>query len=230
MLIKVLTIPEDRNVFVVGDIHGMYDLFITTLKKMNFNFERDLCISVGDLVDRGEQSQQCVSLLDEPWFEAAEGNHEHFCVQGFGNILYEIAHKKPRNGGAWFYQLERPVQEMIISKFKELPTLIELHYRGKKYGFVHADVPILDWDILKDLLVKGIRLFDGRTIQHYCLWNRGLVKLPQGYPVHVNGIDHVFLGHTVVPEITRIGNCTFLDTGAVFAEPDEPWHLTVIKL
>jgi len=82
MLIKVLTIPEDRNVFVVGDIHGMYDLFITTLKKMNFNFEKDLCISVGDLVDRGEQSQQCVSLLDEPWFEAAEGNHEHFCVQG----------------------------------------------------------------------------------------------------------------------------------------------------
>lgn len=46
--IKVINIPADKNVYVVGDIHGCYDLLIEELTKHNFDYENDLCISVGD--------------------------------------------------------------------------------------------------------------------------------------------------------------------------------------
>lgn len=32
--------------------------------------------SVGDLIDRGGKSRDCLSLLYEKWFHAVKGNHE----------------------------------------------------------------------------------------------------------------------------------------------------------
>ena len=59
--IQVHKIPTDVNVFIVGDIHGCYDLLIAQLKEVGFNFDKDICFGVGDLVDRGPQNEQCIS-------------------------------------------------------------------------------------------------------------------------------------------------------------------------
>ena len=31
-------------------------------------------------------------------------------------------------------------------------SLLEVKYRGKKFGFVHADLPVEDWELLKEML------------------------------------------------------------------------------
>lgn len=210
--IKYLTIDEAVNVFVVGDIHGCYSLLIQKLKELNFNFLTDLLISVGDLVDRGFENEKCFNLLKEPWFVSVKGNHEDFCVKGFLNDTVAYSHKAHNNGGSWFYELNEDLQHYISKHFNSLPILLEVSYKNKKFGFVHADVPSNDWEKLKQEINQNI-LYHGRYIEDLCLWSRNLVYKDS---VNILNIDNVFLGHTVLPKIKQVGNCTFLDTGAVF--------------
>ena len=52
-MIKQLTIPDEVRVFVVGDIHGSYNLLMSKLKELEFDFNNDMLIGVGDCCDRG---------------------------------------------------------------------------------------------------------------------------------------------------------------------------------
>ena len=227
--VKIITVPDDKNIFVVGDIHGCYLRLIEELRKAKFNFKKDLCIGVGDLVDRGAKSRRAVGLIDEDWFESVLGNHEQFCIDGLWDYRTEFYHKQPNNGGAWFYELDHDTKQLIVDKFKQLPVALEVNWRGKKYGFVHADVPVHDWELLKELLINDdLMIGEERSVKDYCLWNRGLVRLPpeEAAKIHIAQVDQVFLGHTVTERVKHVGNCTFLDTGAVFGGGE----LTVIKL
>ena len=62
--------------FVVGDLHGSYSAFQNLLKGLDFDKTVDRMFSVGDLVDRGPDSVSCLSLIQEPWFNAVLANHE----------------------------------------------------------------------------------------------------------------------------------------------------------
>lgn len=62
--------------FIVGDLHGNYDLLIDGLTKVNFDFSNDRLFCVGDLVDKGTQSVECLELLNKDWFYSVAGNHE----------------------------------------------------------------------------------------------------------------------------------------------------------
>lgn len=209
---KQLTIPDDTRVFVVGDLHGCYTKLINKLKEIDFDFEHDLLISVGDLVDRSNENIECIKLLDKKWFKAIKGNHEDFCIQGNSDDRIAYSHKAPNNGGSWFYEQDEIERSCIVEVFKQLPILLEVEYKGKKFGFVHADVPIYDWDILVQNVV-GNKIINGRSVQEYCLWSRNIVYKDT---INIKNIDRVFLGHTVLNKIKNVGNCTFLDTGAVF--------------
>ncbi len=56
--------------FLVGDIHGYHDELMAALKELALDRARDRLICVGDLIDRGPKSMQCLELLREPWFFA----------------------------------------------------------------------------------------------------------------------------------------------------------------
>lgn len=211
--VEYLDVDDDVRVFAVGDIHGEYSKLINRLKEIGFDFEHDLLIAVGDLVDRGKEDIECVQLLDKKWFKTVMGNHEDFCIQGKDDSSIAFYHKMTNNGGEWFYKLSEVEQECVVDKFKQLPILLELRYKGKKYGFVHADLPYQDWEHVK-ACVESDDLLDGRSIVDHCIWSRGIVNSP--VPVYIAQVDEVFFGHTPLIDIGRIGNCTFIDTGAVF--------------
>jgi len=54
---------EKGRDFVVGDIHGAFDLVIDAMKAVNFDPEADRLLSVGDLIDRGAGSHRCAAFL-----------------------------------------------------------------------------------------------------------------------------------------------------------------------
>ena len=59
---KVITNNRGRS-FVVGDLHGCYDEFLNKLDEVNFNYDEDIVICTGDLVDRGNKSLDCFNLI-----------------------------------------------------------------------------------------------------------------------------------------------------------------------
>ena len=83
--VKHLEIDEDVNVFVVGDIHGAYSLLKKKLKEIKFNFNSDLLIAVGDLIDRGPDSKKVVDLVKKYNYDCVMGNHELMCIEFRGN-------------------------------------------------------------------------------------------------------------------------------------------------
>ena len=228
-LTQTLDISSEKNVYVVGDLHGCYSLLMEKLSEIGFNKETDVLISVGDLVDRGDENMECISLLDKEWFYAVRGNHEQFCIDGKDDYNVSYYHKMRNNGGAWFYEQDEITQGCIVEKFKQIPILLTVRYKGKKFGFAHGDVPYQDWELLNDCVERGLPI-DGRDLTQAIMWSRTIVDRDEY--VDIAQVDNIFLGHTVLTDgVKQIGNCTFLDTGAVFQKvyPNN-CKLTVLNL
>jgi serine/threonine protein phosphatase 1 len=201
-----------QNIYVIGDIHGCYSLLMDELANVNFNFEQDLLISVGDIVDKGPQSYKCLELIDQKWFTMVRGNHEELCIQGNYNSYFRKIHEK--YGGEWFYTLDDMTRDQIVAKLKKLPIIIELQTRHKKIGILHGDIQLNDWNAFKARIeIKNANVSNSFLIYVDVLWGRSRIKNSKDYGT-VKNIDEVYLGHTVVENITQRNNCFYIDTGA----------------
>lgn len=209
------------RVFTCGDLHGSYSDFLLELDKVNFNYDEDIVICTGDLVDRGKNSLDCFNLIYKSWFYTVKGNHESFCAEYYvsdNKYAHEKFHRK--HGGKWFYDLPIKVRKHIAHEINNLPITITLYKNNKKYGFVHGDIPqyIRSWDeLVSSLSSKSL----GDTVIKSCLQGRSKAKLainPDSYEQLFNftDVNKIYLGHTVVPNYLVRGNMYFIDTGCVF--------------
>lgn len=214
-LVKVIKSRGGR-VFVVGDIHGDYELFMEKLVEVDFDREVDLVISVGDLVDRNCANEQVAKLLEEDWFEAVLGNHEEFCIVGNYDKHIEDIHSNPRNGGAWFYKLGQDTRDEIVEGFSKMPLAIEIEVDGQLYGFTHADFPFTEWGDLYKTDDPNIDVY-GRSLKDWLIWSRFGYDTKDSETQFINGVRAVFHGHTPTRgKIEKRANCIYVDFGACF--------------
>lgn len=73
--------------FVIGDLHGCTLALEELLNHVRFDKSKDRLFSVGDLVDRGPDSIGALALLNERWFFAVLGNHEHMLRDAITMLL-----------------------------------------------------------------------------------------------------------------------------------------------
>lgn len=180
-------------------------------------------ICTGDLVDKGLENEQCISLLNEAWFCTVRGNHEEICIQSTTDIAIEKLHRL--NGGEWFFELTPTLRRKIVEKFENLPLAIEIQFPHKRIGVVHADIDINDWELFKTDLKKGDYNIVGiKSAYHNALWGRGRIKVQDGY-THVANIDIIYHGHSIIKEPMQLDNCIYIDTGAFHTQ-----KLSVIKI
>ena len=211
-------------IYVVGDLHGCYRLLMQELEKIRFNFEQDLLICTGDLVDRGSENLECISLLDQPWFLSVRGNHEEMCIKGREDVWIQDMHA--RNGGEWFYLLSTEKQDELSEIFSQLPLVIEIQLEDKKIGILHADIDIHDWNQFKTNIAKGERKIPGLTSAYTnALWGRGRIRHHSKRYGTVKNIDEIYLGHTIVQRHTQIDNCHYIDVGSSYTQ-----QLCIVKI
>ncbi len=201
--------------FVVGDIHGAYDLVLDAMRPASFDPSRDRLFAVGDLIDRGPGSHRCARFLAQPYVHAVRGNHEAALLDLYedGNPPDDVlpALCKLCNGLGWWLDVPKPARREILAALRNLPFAIEIETRRGTVGLIHADVPAgMDWGTFLDRLESG-----EKTAIQTCLWGRSRAHRQDmsGVP----GIGRVFVGHT--PQwngISRLGNVYAIDTGAVF--------------
>ena len=209
------TFPKNTkgNDYVVGDLHGCYNELMDALESVNFNVVTDRCFAVGDLIDRGKDSQKCLRLLEEEWFFSVLGNHEDLMLKSFiksgGNMAMECWMS---NGGWWISDIspEELVQLRHIVQ-DNMSYIINVETEKGLIGICHAEPTTTDW-------VSGVHN------EYAMVWGREYITNTTGDLI--NEVVMTYHGHTPVAETVVVGNSTFIDTGCVF----ESGHLTIIKL
>lgn len=206
--------------FVVGDVHGHFELLERFMLKVNFDTAVDRLFAVGDLVDRGPDSNQVIEWLLHPWFASVRGNHEQMiidCLDGTGDIPRHC-----KNGGAWFQELDEAEQARIAVALRSLPFAIEIAQpQGGSIGLVHAEPPVLEgqpvsWaQVWANLLGR-----EGDEVQQQAarlaLYSRRRIEARDTTPVA--GVEAIYLGHTSVADVHTLGNVVYLDTGCSWSD------------
>ena len=79
-----------QRIFAIGDIHGCWYKFMSLWKKLNVT-DKDLCIFLGDYIDRGNNVAKTLEWLMEQStnenFIFLAGNHEFMLMDSFKNAL-----------------------------------------------------------------------------------------------------------------------------------------------
>lgn len=212
---------EGRDWFV-GDIHGCFPRLETVLAGRGFDTQRDRLISVGDLVDRGENSEQALQWLQQPWFHAVRGNHEDLYLEwralrhdpGAQTQFEDQVYFRKVNGGRWVRKLDEARHARLEQALAQLPYFLAVpHINGMLAGVVHAELPDgANWPSLINLpLVEDLRrsMTWGRW-----RWRgrRGRIQAPNDSN-HIPGLDMLVCGHVQTREATSLGNIVYLDTG-----------------
>lgn len=212
--------------YVVGDVHGMFTALEQLLAQVDFDMDKDRLFCVGDLVDRGPKSAEALDWLEQRWFFACRGNHEHFAINSLD--AEELSFWIDNNGGEWWLDLSPEDQEMFRQRLLEMPLAIEVETNTGVVGIVHADIPPrLNWEEF----CEQLRQRDEEVI-HYALFSRNRIHgTHTNLAVETSELDRFYCGHTPVREVQRIENVSFIDTAAVYAKDGyDSARLTMIEI
>ncbi|MET1255721.1 metallophosphoesterase [Aliikangiella maris] len=219
MLFKSYLKNTNGRDFICADIHGHFSLLESQLKGIGFDVATDRLFCLGDLIDRGLESRLALDYLAKPWFYSVQGNHERMLMNVYQDPSSSLSTQWYYWGGDWAKHFSQSQLGTYASVFNQLPVAIELELaNGQKVGLVHAELPdICDWNIVRQKL-RTLPSHHAETdhMVSDMLWlkqqayyfgeNLSLVK-------SVKNIDHVFHGHTIMPEYLQIANRTFMDLG-----------------
>ncbi|MBO6264401.1 MAG: serine/threonine protein phosphatase [Acidaminococcaceae bacterium] len=146
-----------KRILAVGDIHGMYDKLIKLMEQVQFNPAEDLLIFLGDYIDRGPQSLECVDYvmaLNKQYPERViclKGNHEAMC----SNYYKYEGHKHSfmsegndlqmflvwlDNGGKDAFRQFKKLKKLELQKRLRWMRMLPNHYQVGNYFFCHAGV------------------------------------------------------------------------------------------
>lgn len=204
VLVKYEFNPSGRD-WVVGDIHGHFSKLEDNLAAKGFDPAIDRLFVVGDLVDRGPESERVLEFLDKPWFFSILGNHEEMCFLYFTEQWPESNYLA--NGGTWFVDLPKARQFEIATQFMKLPFAIQVG----DVGIIHANTWEPDWENLENSLShpnEQLRIANRNELT----WGRDRIR--SGISAPVRNIRAIFCGHTPVKHRHMLDNFHFIDTGA----------------
>ena len=167
-------------VWVIGDVHGQYDLLVKLLEKLPKN--ANICF-VGDLIDRGSQSKEVVKLIRDNKYFIVKGNHEVLMIEA---VNHDVLGIWLRNGGLETIQSYVDISKEIYEKgfyenkdfnklledkniiddvnwMKTLPNIIKFELENEKPLYVsHSGIRI----------EKDDELIEELNPEHQVLWNR----------------------------------------------------------
>ena len=209
--------------YVIGDIHGRYDLVYEALKRVNFNTDNDRLFCVGDLIDRGELSFHVLEFLQWPFVHAIRGNHEDILLDLYKDdeppTEERIAYIGAGVGLSWWLDVAPERRQLILAALRKLPLVAEIETLRGQVGLIHADIDEdISWSEFKSEVNKG----NNHVIQE-ALWGR--TRLGNNIVKQVEGIGRIFVGHTVQSNVKKLANVIGIDTGAVFNQ-----YLTIASL
>lgn len=237
---SIIQLPSNQfgKDYVIGDLHGCYELLMRLLDALQFDPACDRLFSVGDLIDRGPDSLTCLQLLAQPWFFAVRGNHEKMLLDFFQRYLHEhsLAALDDEfmtgflwNGGDWVerhfdagQRCMTPVFDQALQLAARMPAMMVVGEGQQRFHVIHAELsqppfeaPLQFWtnQDIDQWLERG----EIPESAYECLlWARALMGDQQAVagPAMQTDLALTFCGHTfdAGPRLNFSHFC--LDTGA----------------
>lgn len=143
--------------YVMGDVHGEYDKFMSLLEQIGLR-EEDTLYLMGDVLDRGPHPiKLLLKLMEMPNAFCLLGNHEQMALECLPFLMQEITEESARAFGeekmkalaSWLQNgcettlkelrtLDREMQEEVLEYLRDLLLYVELNAGGARYFLVHA--------------------------------------------------------------------------------------------
>lgn len=128
--------------YVISDIHGCYDEFMELLDQMRFDPEQDFLYVLGDVIDRGERSMDCLRyIMDTKNVHFLLGNHEKMMLDYFDDPE-TYGERWHRNGSdatlAQFDLLSENKRDKVLAYLRERPLYKTIEVNGRCYFLSHA--------------------------------------------------------------------------------------------
>lgn len=234
--------PVGRD-FVVGDIHGHFSALRNLLEEVDFMPERDRLFSVGDLVDRGDESFEAIDWLECGRISLAiVGNHEEMMLRALmerpleddasaysGMTAARLCGLWEMNGGDWWYYgipESQRLQETRrwLAMLESLPYAATIKTPYGRIGMVHSCPMWKRWDDFLDAMEHGPQGARTRAV-----WSRQRSRGMYQYEIddepgssqgsvpegEYEGVRAVMAGHTPVEEVRWDANLLNLDSGVL---------------
>lgn len=153
-LVSPNIIDSSVELDVIGDIHGLYDLLISSIESLGYEIILGIPIHpqgrklmfLGDVVDRGEDSTKCLLFVKkavEHGHYAIAGNHE---IKLNKNIKLGLTGKAPTGSMAVIKTYSDFVKEGInLKMISEFIQSLPGYYIHDKFVFVHANIAYFDF-------------------------------------------------------------------------------------
>ena len=143
--------------YVVSNLHGDYQKFLSLIKKLRFSDE-DLMYVLGDIVDYGEESMELIADLSVRLnVYPIAGEHDYLAAKmltGFDKMLKSGAAPDPEyiaQMTAWvndggqvtlngFRELDEEQREGVLDYLCDLALFEEVDVNGESYLLVHAGI------------------------------------------------------------------------------------------
>ena len=114
-----LELDKNKRVFVIGDLDADLAKFEQALESVNFDKNHDVLFSLGDVIDRGNDSVKLLQRFIELGVYMSLGNHEHMLLESL------LAHDEAyfslwvKNGGRWHIDASDDELEFVCNYLRK---------------------------------------------------------------------------------------------------------------
>lgn len=197
---------QNRQIFIIGDVHGCFDELTDLLIIANCEVDRILPIFVGDIVNKGPHSVKTIRKVRELNAYAVRGNHEEKALMHYFNWRKRNVVIPEK------YNWIKDLDEDEIHFLQELPYTIEIPAK---------DAIIVHGGIVPGVSLENQNLTDFITMRSLQRNGDTLIASPsisfnEAWASLWSGPGHVYFGHDAVRGLQQYPYATGLDTGCLY--------------
>ena len=232
-----VNVMDYRNVYFCGDIHGNFKTFIASLELLGYDSDKDLIITMGDVIDRGKESFKTAMYFLEPKKTLSGlpsavstlGNHEDFGIDVHVHKNKDWIDSWHYHGGDWTLDYDDNELETLFTRLNdEFPLFLDIEYKGKHIVASHSAIPGYDYSKIESVKDKE-------------LVRKWLLHKTESFPIDeeddssnfpLSFADLSIHGHTTTLNPILYKNRLYLDTGCGRVNEDKNTEapLTFLKL
>lgn len=217
-----------ESYFIVGDIHGCFDEFVSLLESQGFVIGENLKVShpegkevllVGDLVDKGRDIPKVVEFAHANIgiFKMVMGNHESFVyrvLKGLmpGTTITDIMKRE------YFQSIDIFLaDEALKAKFFEVVESMKMFYTHEEFIVTHSPCQTKYFGKLSAEASRAMRDFKYPKVRDHASFGEFMYAFDEAlefmkteardsHPLHI-------FGHVVTESVSRFKNKVAIDTG-----------------